>query len=187
METLEQIASKVIACTLCGLSKGRKNAVPGEGPPDSKLFIIGEAPGRFEDEIGRPFIGISGKFLTKTLVEAGIKREKVFITNVVKCRPPDNRKPVDSEISACHPYLAAQLGVIKPKLILALGASACNGIGLKFKQLSELRGKLHEFSAGDSKIKVLVTFHPSFARRSKKGRETFLSDIKEAARLLEQT
>ncbi len=184
METLEQIASKVAVCTLCGLSSGRKNAVPGEGPSVSKLFVIGEAPGRFEDEAGRPFVGISGKFLTKTLEEAGIKRESIFITNVVKCRPPENRKPLDSEISACHAYLIGQLEAIKPRLVLALGASACSGIGLDFKRLSDVRGKIQEFSVGNMAFKLLVTFHPSFARRSRKGREIFLQDIKQAARLL---
>lgn len=183
-ETLETIADKIRACVLCDLSKTRTNAVPGEGSIDARLLILGEAPGRSEDKAGKPFIGIAGRFLTKTLEEAGIKREKTFITNTVKCRPPDNRKPLNYEMTACRPYLVSQLIAISPKLVLALGATACDALGLEYKKLSDLRGKVIEHNFQGLLLRVFITFHPSFARRSIKGRETFFSDLKEVAKLL---
>ncbi len=184
METLENIASKVVVCPLCDLSLKRRNAVPGVGPASTNLVIIGEAPGRFEDAQGKPFVGLSGKFLNKYLETAGIKREDAFVTNAVKCRPPNNRKPNDAELNACRPYLVGQLSIIKPKLVLALGTSACNALGIKYKHLSDVRGKTMEIDFGGLKVKVFVTFHPSFPMRFTKPRQTFLEDLKNVNSLL---
>jgi DNA polymerase len=184
MNGLKKIASKVVVCTLCDLSLKRKNSVPGTGPENAKLFIIGEAPGKYEDEKGLPFIGLSGRFLNKYLEAVGIKREDAFVTNAVKCRPPNNRKPESKEVDACRPYLIGQLSIIKPKLVLALGTSACNALGIKYKHLSDVRGKSMDLDFFGLKLHVFITFHPSFPMRFTKPRDTFLMDLKEVARLL---
>ncbi len=123
-DSLEIIAGEVRECTLCDLAKGRINAVPGEGSSLAKIMFIGEAPGRSEDEQGRPFVGAAGRLLTEALQEAGLSREEVFITNIVKCRPPNNRVPKDEERSACRPYLERQIGLINPKIVCVLGRTA---------------------------------------------------------------
>jgi uracil-DNA glycosylase len=120
-DSLQKIAAEVRACTLCGLAPGRTNAVPGEGPHNAELMLIGEAPGQNEDKQGRPFVGASGQFLTELIAKAGFKREDVFIANVVKCRPPQNRDPQPDEIKACGSYLERQIAVINPKVIVTLG------------------------------------------------------------------
>lgn len=175
---MEDLNRKIRVCTLCPLCRSRKNAVPGEGPEDAELLILGEAPGKFEDVIGRPFVGMSGKFLTKYLILAGIRRESVFITNAVKCRPPNNRKPRVEEIDACRPYLLSQISTINPKLVLALGVSAASSLGLSFSHLSEVRGKAVDLDLNGRRLKVYVTFHPSFPMRFPKAREGFLADLR---------
>jgi uracil-DNA glycosylase family 4 len=121
LEALNAIASKIAGCTRCELSFSRKNAVPGEGPVDSQVMFIGEGPGFFENEQGRPFVGQAGKFLEELLEMNGLKREQVFITNVVKCRPPGNRDPLPGELTACNDFLDRQIGVINPRVIVTLG------------------------------------------------------------------
>ena len=124
METehpLIEIAQEIRQCQNCGLARTRKNAVPGEGPFNSGIMLIGEGPGHFENEQGRPFVGQAGKFLHELLANGGLKREDVFITNVVKCRPPENRDPQDVELAACASYLERQIEAINPLIILTLG------------------------------------------------------------------
>jgi DNA polymerase len=118
---LDQVASEVVVCTQCILSKSRVKAVPGEGPANADIMFIGEGPGFHEDQQGRPFVGAAGKFLSELLESIGLKREQVFITNIVKCRPPSNRDPLPEEIAACKPYLDRQIALIKPKVIVTLG------------------------------------------------------------------
>ncbi|MCL4399100.1 uracil-DNA glycosylase [Candidatus Parvarchaeota archaeon] len=183
-ETLEAISERVVKCTLCDLSNGRKNAVPGEGMANAKLMIIGEAPGKYEDILGKPFVGMSGKFLNKYLELAGIDRSSTFITNSVKCRPPNNRKPVIEEISACRSYLISQISLIKPKLLLCLGTSACNSMEIRYQHLSEVRGRPMHLKFYGLEIECFVTFHPSFPMRFPKARETFLADLKEAKKIV---
>jgi DNA polymerase len=120
-EELEQIANEVSACTACSLYKGRKLAVPGEGPADAELMFIGEAPGFHENEQGRPFVGAAGKFLEELLATIGLTREQVFIGNVIKCRPPGNRDPQVDEIQSCTVFLDRQIQAINPKVIITLG------------------------------------------------------------------
>lgn len=120
-ETLEVIASEIKACTLCGLSQGRTQAVPGAGASQADIMFIGEAPGFYEDKQGLPFVGASGRYLDELLHMIGLERADVFITNIVRCRPPRNRDPLRSEIQACTPYLERQIEVIQPKLIATLG------------------------------------------------------------------
>lgn len=118
---LAQIAKRVAGCTDCGLSRGRTRTVPGEGNPDAQIMFIGEGPGFYEDQQGRPFVGASGKFLDELLAGIGLDRKKVFIANVVKCRPPSNRDPQPDEIAACGKHLDGQIGAIQPKVIVTLG------------------------------------------------------------------
>jgi len=120
-DSLDTIAAEVRACSLCPLSKSRTQAVPGEGPATAEIMFIGEGPGFHEDRTGRPFVGAAGQFLEELLALAGLKREEVFITNIVKCRPPGNRDPLPQEIAACKPYLDRQIALIEPKVIVTLG------------------------------------------------------------------
>lgn len=118
---LAEIAHLVVACTDCALSRSRTRAVPGEGSPQAQVMFIGEAPGWYEDQQGRPFVGPAGQFLGELLKMVGIKREEVFITNMVKCRPPGNRDPLPGEIEACRKYLDAQLAALRPRVVVSLG------------------------------------------------------------------
>src|ERR1041385_6914386 len=127
-DSLEKIEAEVRGCPLCKLSRTRKNAVPGEGQLSAKIMFIGEAPGRSEDEKGRPFVGTAGKILDNLLEKTGIERSQVFITNVVKCRPPNNRVPDDDEVVACRPYLERQIALIRPKVICILGRTAFSSV-----------------------------------------------------------
>ena len=119
-DSLEKIAVNVRGCPLCKLARTRKNAVPGEGQISAKIMFIGEAPWRSEDEKGKPFVGAAGRILDNVLKKAGIERSQVFITNIVKCRPPNNRVPEEDELIACRPYLDRQIALIKPKVICIL-------------------------------------------------------------------
>src|SRR5437588_5944954 len=120
-EILKEVAAEVSVCTKCDLSKGRTKAVPGEGNPHAKIFFIGEGPGVHEDKQGRPFVGPAGQFLDELLASINLKRSDVFITNVVKCRPPENRDPEPEEIAACNDYLDRQIAALKPQVIVTLG------------------------------------------------------------------
>ncbi|HEX9610328.1 MAG TPA: uracil-DNA glycosylase family protein, partial [Gemmatimonadales bacterium] len=122
--SLADVATLVAGCTKCKLCESRTNTVPGEGPGDARLVVVGEGPGRTEDETGRPFVGKAGELLTKILAAIELPRERVFICNVVKCRPPENRLPQYDEIAACTPYLFRQLEILAPKAILAMGGTA---------------------------------------------------------------
>ncbi|MBI5355292.1 MAG: uracil-DNA glycosylase [Candidatus Aenigmarchaeota archaeon] len=153
-------------CTNCPLSKSRKNAVFGDGPHDARIVIVGEAPGRDEDEQGRPFVGMSGRELTKMLDEVGIRREEVFITNTVKCRPPDNRKPSANEIEACRQHLAAQLSSIKPALICTLGNVPLNSIIGKHS-IGDVNGHVMEKDGSA----FLPLYHPASWLYNRKLRE----------------
>jgi uracil-DNA glycosylase len=120
-EVLQEIARQVVDCTKCELHYSRKNGVPGEGPANAEVMLIGEGPGFYENEQGRPFVGAAGKFLDELLGKGGLKRADVFITNVVKCRPPGNRDPMPEELAACNDYLEKQIEVINPRIIVTLG------------------------------------------------------------------
>lgn len=153
---------QIYACRRCRLWKGAKHGVPGEGPLNAKVMLVGQNPGADEDELGRPFVGRAGKFLTKTLAEYGIKREDIYITNIVKHVSPKNRKPFDDEVRACLPYLIAQIRTINPKIIVLLGASA--------KETPRIDG-----------IEYIQVIHPSAAMRFTKMREKFRLQIAELA------
>ncbi|RJQ25351.1 uracil-DNA glycosylase [Candidatus Parcubacteria bacterium] len=156
MTELEKIRSQVISCTKCDLCKGRTNAVPGKGNPNAEIIFIGEAPGRTEDLKGEPFVGVAGKKLTEMLEKNGIPRESVYITNVVKCRPPNNRVPTESERLACREYLEKEIQLINPKIICIMGNTACTSI-LGQGEITKNRGKIIK---KDGKT-FFLTFHPA--------------------------
>ena len=160
---LEDLNWQIYGCRKCRLWQGAKHGVPGEGPLNAKVMLVGQNPGADEDETGRPFVGRAGKFLTKVLAENGIKREDVFITNIVKHISPQNRKPYPDEVAACLPYLNTQISVIKPKIIVLLGASA--------KDTPRLEG-----------IEYMQVIHPSAAMRFNKMRDKFREQIAELAK-----
>lgn len=141
IEVLQQVAQEVAVCTKCELHHSRKNAVPGEGPADAKIMLIGEGPGFYENEQGRPFVGAAGKFLEELLGKVGLRREDVFITNVVKCRPPQNRDPLPQELEPCtKTYLARQIIAINPRVIVTLGRFSMN-LFMPGAKISSVHGK----------------------------------------------
>ena len=171
-DSLEKIASEVIGCPLCKLSRTRKNAVPGEGPLSAKLLFIGEAPGKYEDLKGKPFVGPAGRILDESIKKAGLKRSEVFITNVVKCRPPGNRVPQEDERAACRPYLRRQILVLSPKIICILGSTAYASI-LGGKSITASRGKIMVRKGQ----RYFLTVHPAAAIYNRSLRHIFENDI----------
>jgi len=158
-DALANIASEVRACQLCRLCETRINAVPGEGTGRAGVMLVGEAPGRNEDETGRPFCGAAGKNLDLALAAAGLDRAECFVTSIVKCRPPGNRDPTDDEKSACRPYLLRQVAALRPRVIVALGRHGLSGlIGHVPEDFSHLAGT---FVAGPDGIPVFVSLHPA--------------------------
>ena len=154
---IETTAAAVRVCKACRLHATRTTAVPGEGARDAAVLILGEAPGRDEDASGRPFVGRAGKVLNRALEAAGLPRESVFITNVVKCRPPGNRKPKAKERAACRPFLLAQIAAIRPKMIVTLGSTALRGLIGPGSDFKSARGRTLQFG----EVPVRATYHPA--------------------------
>ncbi|MCX7995817.1 MAG: type-4 uracil-DNA glycosylase [candidate division WOR-3 bacterium] len=169
MDNLDRITDEILVCAKCPLHRTRINPVPGEGNPNAKIMLIGEAPGANEDRTGRPFCGDAGKVLDELLTVAGLKREEAFIGNILKCRPPNNRDPRIDEIIVCTPYLERQIEIIKPQIICTLGNYATAFIlkkfGLKDKILgiSRIHGKIFETESSYGKIKIIPMYHPAVA------------------------
>ena len=155
--TLGDLSIQAAGCMRCDLGETRRSIVFGEGNPRAGLLLVGEAPGEKEDESGKPFVGPAGRILNKFLDEVGISREDIYITSVVKCRPPKNRLPKSSEVTACLPYLEKQIELIKPKLILCLGSLAAKSIIDSRAKITEVRGKWVEKNG----IKMMATYHPA--------------------------
>jgi DNA polymerase len=153
---------RILGCQKCPLWRGRTHAVPGEGNIKTELVFVGEAPGRDEDIQGRPFVGKAGQLLTKIIEAMHFKREDVYITNVVKCRPPENRTPQREEVEACRNYLQEQLEMIKPKVVVALGKVAADFFIESRASMTSLRGNFYQVGA----IQVMPTFHPSYLVRN---------------------
>ncbi len=179
--TLEAVAALVAQCTRCRLCEGRSHTVPGEGPSDARLVVVGEGPGRVEDETGRPFVGPAGELLTKILAAIDLPRNQVFICNVVKCRPPENRLPQYDEIASCLPYLHRQLELLKPKVILAMGGTAAQTLLNTKQSLGALRNHVHRFRG----IPVIVTYHPAALLRNPNWKRPTWDDVRIARRLLD--
>jgi len=173
---LQELYSPYRKCQQCPLGLlGRKHIVFGEGNPNSKLILIGEGPGQKEDELCRPFVGRSGQLLTRVLETLGTKRENVFITNVVKCRPPKNRKPLPNESDICaNLFLFKQIKIIRPVVICTLGSAASQAFLGKDIKITKIRGKTFKWN----EIKIIPTYHPAYILRNNRELENFINDIK---------
>jgi len=182
IETLEGIRKDLGDCQRCKLHRMRKTLVFGEGNPKSKLMFVGEGPGYDEDVQGRPFVGKAGQLLTKIIQSIGLQREDVYIANIIKCRPPQNRNPEPDEIEACHPFVVRQIQAIRPKIICALGTFAAQTLLKTSVKITALRGK--QFDMGG--IKVIPTYHPAYLLRNpEKKRETW-EDMKQILALFQE-
>ncbi len=180
-QLLDDLYAPYKNCALCPLAGlGRKNVVFGRGNPDAKLLFIGEGPGRDEDEQGKPFIGRSGKLLSKTLDTLGIDESEIYITNIVKCRPPNNRAPLPNESSICTKLLLEkQIQIINPVIICTLGASALQSLLGQPMSISKARGLLHEYK----NFKLFPTFHPAYILRNSTKLKEFAQDLQAANKL----
>lgn len=173
ISSLEHVRNQVVSCTKCDLCKTRNNSVPGKGNHNAEIIFVGEAPGRSEDKIGEPFVGPAGKKLSDALEYAGISRESVYITNVVKCRPPNNRVPSQAEKESCRNYLESEIALIKPKVICIMGNTAYQSI-LGGKNITKERGK---FVKKDGKL-YFLTVHPAAIIYNQKLMDSLKNDMK---------
>ena len=177
-----ELREQILKCRKCNLWQSRTNPVPGEGDLNSVIMFIGEAPGRQEDIEGRPFVGPAGKLLTNLLESIGLRRDRVYITNVVKCRPPGNRDPRPIEISSCSPYLNAEIRIIRPKLIVTLGRHSSsyilNSAGMSVSGISRIRGSLRKIRLFDLDVLVLPTYHPAAALYNPRLKNVLQEDFK---------
>jgi uracil-DNA glycosylase len=172
-ETLEQIQADLGDCQRCRLAKTRQHIVFGEGDPHAKLVFVGEGPGADEDAQGRPFVGRAGQLLNRMIQFIGMKREDVYICNVVKCRPPGNRVPATDEIETCSPFLYRQLGAIRPRVVCCLGAPAVRTVlGIK-EGMTKIRGRFYEFG----ETKAFITFHPAYILRNPREEKILRQDF----------
>jgi uracil-DNA glycosylase family 4 len=176
---LREIASEIVVCPLCELARTRTKAVPGEGDPNARIMLIGEGPGWHEDQQGRPFVGNAGKFLNELLAIAGLDRDRVFITNVVKCRPPGNRDPFPDEIAACAPYLERQIAAIDPEIVVTLGR-----FSMSRWFPGERISKIHGQAKRDGKRLIVPMYHPAAALHQSALRGAIEEDFAKLPKLL---
>ena len=169
------LAKRVSGCTACGLEKSRTQTVFGAGNQQAELMIVGEAPGFYEDKQGAPFVGRAGQLLTMMLESIGYTREQVYIANILKCRPPNNRDPQVNEVNLCTPYLARQITLLQPKLILAVGRIAAQFLLQVKTPLSQLRNKVHAYPVLDTPL--MVTYHPAYLLRNSKEKKKAFADL----------
>ncbi len=177
--SLKELQQELSGCKRCKLARERTHLVFGEGNPEACLMLIGEAPGREEDQVGRPFVGRAGKLLDQMLAAIKLSRAELYITNVVKCRPPSNRTPEPDEIEACLPFLAQQIKLIRPRLICTLGLTAARAVLSTEASLNSLRGQVHQLD----EAKVVVTFHPAYLLRFPAYKREAWEDLKLLRRL----
>lgn len=182
MDSLARIDQEVSTCTDCPLHQNRSRAVPGEGPENAEIMLIGEAPGFNEDKQGRPFVGAAGQFLDKLLASANLSRESVYITNTVKCRPLNNRDPLPVEMAACRKYLDRQIEVIAPKVIVTLGRHSLTAF-LPKETISKSRGRVRSVLGRT----LFPMYHPAAALHQQSLREVIEADIKKLPDLLKET
>ncbi len=171
--TLDDIHREIVDCRRCELGPLRTNLVFGEGNPNADLVFVGEAPGEQEDRQGRPFVGRAGQLLTKIIEAMGLNRDDVYICNILKCRPPENRNPKPAEIKACEPFLLKQLDAIRPKVICALGTFAAKTLLSTDVPISLLRGKFHAYHG----IKLMPTYHPAYLLRNQGSKKPVWDDM----------
>jgi DNA polymerase len=181
-ETYDEMAADALSCTRCDLCQTRKNVVLCDGPPTARIMVVGEAPGATEDETGKPFVGRAGKLLIELFGRIGIAREDIYIANVLKCRPPENRDPLPKEIEQCAAFLEAQINFVNPRVIVPVGNFAARYILQTKEGITKLRGRC--FVRGESA--VMPTVHPAFVlRNGKKAEEEMLNDLKIVKQILE--
>lgn len=181
-KTLDELNNLIKNCTKCELHKNRNNFVFGSGNPDADVMVIGEGPGAEEDKQGLPFVGRAGQLLTDILKAIKFERNEVYIANIVKCRPPENRTPLPEEMETCIPYLKKQISLIKPKMILCLGLTAAKGLLRKKESLTALRGKFFDYEG----IKVMVTFHPAALLRNPNWKRDCWEDVKKFRKMYDE-
>lgn len=181
-QDLDQVAAIVSECGRCRLCESRTNTVPGEGPCDARLVVVGEGPGAREDETGRPFVGRAGELLTDILKAIALEREVVYISNILKCRPPSNRTPRQQEIDACVPYLHRQLDIVRPDVILAMGGTAVSTLLQRRQSLGSFRGRVHSFRG----MSLVATYHPAALLRNPNWKRPTWDDVRIARRLLDE-
>lgn len=181
---LRDIAARIAACQQCVLHRTRTRTVPGQGHPHPEILFVGEAPGADEDEQGLAFVGRAGQRLTQMITAMGLRRDEVFIGNICKCRPPENRKPTPAEMAACLPYLKEQIALLKPKVIVALGATAVEGLTHQLSVgITRLRGRWLQFG----ETPMMPTFHPSYLLRNPKATHEVWADMLEVLKALGRT
>jgi DNA polymerase len=181
VDSLEAVAAEATACKRCALWSTATNCVPGEGSATAQLVCVGEAPGEQEDLSGRPFVGKAGQLLTKILAAIDLKREDVFICNVLKHRPPGNRNPLPEEVTACSPYLVRQIELIRPRVILAFGTFAAQTLLETKLSIGKLRGTVHRYYG----VPLIVTYHPAALLRNPAWKRPTWDDVQHARRLLD--
>lgn len=181
MSELERLAAEVRKCTKCPLHRGRTHAVPGEGPEDADIMFIGEGPGFHEDQQGRPFVGAAGQFLEELLNGIGLTREQVYITNVIKCRPPGNRDPLPQEVNACEPYLDRQIELIQPKVVVTLGRFSM-ARAFPNARISHVHGDPRKIGG----IVYYPMYHPAAALHRPSLRGTVEGDMRQIPKILER-
>jgi DNA polymerase len=174
-ETLEEIRRDLGDCRRCGLCSGRNTIVFGVGNPRARLVFVGEAPGREEDERGEPFVGEAGRLLDRIILAMGLRREEVYICNILKCRPPGNRDPLPDEVAACEPFLRRQLAAIRPELIVSLGRISAQTLLRETTPISRLRGAWRSYEG----IPLLPTFHPAYLLRNPGEKREVWEDMKQ--------
>ncbi|NWF92006.1 MAG: uracil-DNA glycosylase [Syntrophaceae bacterium] len=180
--TLEEIRESLGNCRRCKLHRSRRTLVFGEGSSKARLMIIGEAPGYDEDVQGRPFVGRAGQLLTKILQSIHLQREEVYITNIIKCRPPQNRNPEPDEIRSCYPFLVQQIQAIRPQILCALGTFAAQTLLKTDSKITALRGRPYEFAG----IKLMPTYHPAYLLRNPDRKREVWEDMKQIAQWLRE-
>jgi DNA polymerase len=180
-ETLDTVRADLGNCQRCRLAKSRRCLVFGVGNPAARLVLVGEAPGREEDEKGEPFVGEAGRLLDRMLFAMGLRRDEVYICNVLKCRPPNNRDPEADEIATCEPFLVRQLAAIRPQVILALGRFAVQTLLQNKAPISRLRGSWHTYHG----IPLMPTYHPAYLLRNPLGKRDVWADLKQVVQRLE--
>jgi DNA polymerase len=178
----DQLEEEVRQCATCGLCASRTRTVFGVGDRQADWLIVGEAPGADEDQLGEPFVGRAGKLLNPMLQAIGLKREQVFIANILKCRPPENRDPAPAEAASCRPFLERQIALIRPRIILAVGRIAAQNLLDTDTQIGKLRGRVHRF--GPARIPLVVTYHPAYLLRSPRETRKSWDDLRLARRAL---
>ncbi|MDY6821661.1 MAG: uracil-DNA glycosylase [Deferribacterota bacterium] len=188
LSLMKKLEDEVLSCKKCNLSLNRNNVVFGEGSLNAKLMFIGEGPGYMEDKKGRPFVGRAGLLLDKMIKAMGYKREEVYIANIVKCRPPNNRVPTKDEAAMCLPYLIKQIGHIKPEVIICLGSSAANYLLNINMSITKIRGSIRELKLkinnSNLKIKVIPTYHPAYLLRNPNKKAESWQDLQKAMSIL---